>query len=195
MLTASDGAPIYVSTNRDRSDIYALSIAGDGSTRALQLLTRVNGPRVVTTTTYTVRGARVMRVVASLAPSEGQYGLGISVPDGTAPLLNLFFRVQNRKLAVRGTHEAVLDIDHLAASPLSYWLHAATRVQAAKLAPLRPLLRRAAAHYEQRGQLAGMLGAATAHEAGAVSAGAYLAICSAGAGASLLGSGGAADPW
>jgi hypothetical protein len=196
MLTASDGAPIYVSTNGDRSDIYALSIAGDGSARALQLVTQVNGPRVVTTTTYAVRGMRVMRLVASLAPSEGKYGLGISAPDGTAPLLNLFFQVQNgRQLAVRGTHEAVLDLDHLAASPLSYWLHAATRVHAAKLSPLRPLLRRAAAHYEQRGQLAGMLAAATAHEAGAVSAGAYLAICSAGAAASLVGAGGAADPW
>jgi len=111
MLTASDGAPIYVSTNRDRSDIYALSIAGDGSTRALQLVTQVLGPRVVTTTTYSVRGVRLMRLVVSLAPSEGRYGLGICAPDGAAPVLNLFFEVQNRQLAVRGTHEAVLEIE------------------------------------------------------------------------------------
>jgi len=193
MLVATDGAPIYVSANRDRSDIFALSIAGDGSPRALQLLTSVIGPRVVTTTIYSVRGVRVMRLVASLAPGEGQYGLAISAPDGTAPLLNLFFQVRDgRRLAVHGTHEAMLDLDHLAASPLSYWLDVATRAHAAKLAPLVPLLRKAAGHYQQVGYLAGILATATAHET--VSACAYLAIFGAGAGASLLGEGNR-DPW
>jgi len=185
MMLATDGAPIYVSANRDRSDIFALSIASDGSPRALQLVTSVLGPRVVTTTTFTFRGVRVMRLVASLAPSEGRYGLGISAPDGTAPLLNLFFQVQDgRRLAVRGTHDAVLDLDRLAASPLAFWLDAATRAHATQLAPLTPLLRMAATRYQRLGFLAGMLAAATADLA---TTAAYLAIFGAGAGASLLG--------
>lgn len=156
-VQAADGAPIYVVANRDRSDIVAHSTAKDGTERKLHLVTSIVGrrrarrlPRVVATATFQVGDQTVLRAVVSLALSEGRFGLGIAAPDGSAPLLNLTFQIQpGRRLAVTGTHEAVIDADRIAASPLARWIEDACRPQAAKLAALAPLLKRAAARYQR----------------------------------------------
>jgi len=229
-VQAADGAPIYVVANRDRSDIVAHSTAKDGTERKLHIVTSIVGqhgrtPRVISTSTFQLGGKTVLKVVASLALRDRQFGLGISTPDSAAPLLNLTLEAQaGRKLRVTGTHEGVIDADHLKASPLARWIEDACRALAAKLAVFTPLVKRAAQRYQKRSAnalaaahlkspgdvlphilsgrasttnsiikaegwcLAGMIAAAvTAPETGGVSVGAYLAICGAGAGASLLG--------